>query len=319
MPPWEEGHMPRQKGLAGSRCSLLLLALLLLLAVVLPGSQPSAPASPPVPQSTQPRLELIRPGTVIEERAPVGWTHLILKSQPRLPDSERRKVGDTTAALATMVFMATTASVQAEDTDRGRQYRLARIGVGVGMNVGGRDMIVSPDSQRALGANLGLAERLVLSGIYDKQMEVRFVAVSRTGVVMDTPAFMPRGREHVPVVLRYVFLVDADTGRLDALVWRIDRDAGGRYQGVVGNIEWLPPNKMVDAVLQVDLNEFTLGVPSERAFAAVRVPQGQRQIAVPEPLQGIAGAPRLSPEAARQLDSGLRQLIRRAEVRGTSP
>jgi hypothetical protein len=304
--------MSRRPATARSRLTLLLL-LLLVLGLTLPMAPLTAPASPPVPPAARlPRLEFIRPGTVIEDRPPAGWTYLVLKSQPRLPEAARRRVGETTAALATMVFTATTASVERDDQAAGRRYRLARLGVGVGLNVRGRDMIVTPETQRGLGADLGLFARQVLSGVCEKQREVHLVAGSTTGALVDTPAFMPRGRGHAPVILRYVFLVDADTGRLDTLVWRIDLDQRGWYQGVVGPIEWLPPNKQVDCVMQADLNEFTLGVPSERAFAILRIPDGQKQVAIPEALRTAAGAPRLTAETARALDAGLRQLLREA-------
>jgi hypothetical protein len=273
----------------------------------------TAPAAPLASQPSRlPRLEFIRPGTVVEDRPPAGWSHLILKSQPRLPEPERRKVGETAAALATMVFTATTAAVELDDQAGGKPYRLARLGVGVGVNVRGRDTIVSPETQRALGADLGLFARQVLSGVCEKQREVHLVAACSTGAFVDTPAFMPRGRGHGPVILRYAFLVDPDSGRLDTCVWRIDLDQSGRYLGAVGPIEWLPPNKQVDCVMQADRSEFTLGVPSEQAFAILRIPDGQHQFAIPEGVRAAAAAPRLSAEAARGLDGGLRRLLREA-------
>jgi hypothetical protein len=267
-----------------------------------------------------PRLQLIRPGTVIGTRGPEGWTHLVLKSQPRLPEGERRRVSQTTAYYATLLFTATAAAVEAQEQNGVKRYRLARIGLGVGLNVRGRgDIIVSPETQQMLGADLGFAGRIVLSEFYEKLKGIRLVAVSPTAAVMDTPAFMPRGRGHAPVVLRYAFLVDPDSGRLDTLVWRIDRDDRGQYQGTVGPMEWLPPNKQVDAVLQVDTNEFTLGVPSERAFAVTAIPAGQMRFVIPAGLRAAAGAPRLTAEAARQLDAGLRQLIRQAGAARPGP
>jgi hypothetical protein len=306
--------MSRRPATARSRLTLLVL-LLLLLGLTLPIAPLTAPASPPAPPATRlPRLEFIRPGTIIEDRPPTGWTHLVLKSQPRLPEAERRKVGETAATLATMVFTANTAAVERDDQAGGRRYRLARLGVGVGVNVRDRDMIITPETQRGLGADLGLLARQVLSGVCDKQHDVHLVAGSTTGAFVDTPAFMPRGRGHAPVILRYAFLVDADTGRLDTLVWRIDLDQRGWYQGAVGLIEWLPPNKQVDCVMQADLSEFTFGLPSERAFAILRIPDGQKQFAVPEPLRTAAGAPRVTAETARALDGGLRQLLREAQT-----
>jgi hypothetical protein len=129
---------------------------------------------------------------------------------------------------------------------------------------------------------------------------------------MDTPAFMPRGRGHAAVVLRYVFLVDAMSGRLDTLVWRIDTDGRGGYDGTVGLIEWLPPNKLVDATLQVDLNEFRLGIPSEKAFAVTSIPGGQRQLSIPDGLRPLAGTARPTGAQAGQIERQLREMIRAA-------
>jgi hypothetical protein len=109
--------------------------------------------------------------------------------------------------------------------------------------------------------------------------------------------------------MRYVFLVDAKTGQLDTVVWRIDTDGKGGYDGTAGMIEWLPPNKMVDAELQVDLGEFTLGVPSERGFAVKRIPEGKRQFSIPEGLRTVAGTARLTSEQAGKLTQGLRDML----------
>ncbi len=256
------------------------------------------------------QVELLTPGTVIEKSAPRGWTHLVLKSQPRLPDDEKRRVNEMTARLATMVFTATAASVEAYGKGEAKRYRLARLGVGVGVNINGKDVIVSPETQAQLGANLGLLARQVLSAVYEKQKSVRLVAVGPTLAILDTPAFMPRGRGHAPVILRYVFLVDPLSGKLDTLVWRIDLDARGEYEGVTGMIEWLPPNKLVDAEMQVDPREFRLGVPSERAFAIKSIPQGDRQFSMPDGLRGLAGIRQLRPQQAAQLTQGLRDMIR---------
>jgi hypothetical protein len=270
---------------------------------------------PAAPAGTTPllrRVELIEPGTVIERSAPRGWSHLILKSQPSLPESQRRLVSDNYARLATFVFTATAAHVEADGAGPARRYRLARLGYGVGVNIDGKDVIVSPDTQARLGANLGFLAGRVLAGVCEKQNLIRLVAAGPTAAVVDTPAFMPRGRGHAAVVMRYVYLVDARTGKLDTLVWRIDTDGRGGYDGATGFIEWLPPNKMVDAKMQVDLSEFRLGIPSEKAFAVTSIPTGQRQFSIPDGLRAVAGAPKLTGEEATRLIATLREMIRTA-------
>jgi hypothetical protein len=257
------------------------------------------------------RLELIRPGTMIGHKAPAGWTHLVLKSWPRLPDDQKKLVNEMTARLAVAFFTATTADVATEDVQGVRQYRLARLGFGVGTRVRGRDLIVSPAAEAQLGAGLGFFARQVLAEVCERQQEIRLVAASATAAIVDTPLFMPRGHGHRKVILRYVFLVDARTGRLDTLVWRIDLDGRGNYEGATGAIEWLPPNLMVDAVMQVDVREFHLGIPSERAFAVTSLPPGQ-PLDFSAALQTTASRPRLTAEHARLLEAGLRDRIAQA-------
>ncbi|MFO0881116.1 MAG: hypothetical protein U0840_27650 [Gemmataceae bacterium] len=257
-------------------------------------------------------VDLIEPGTVIGKTAPQGWTHLVLKSHPRLPDDQKRLVNDLTADLAVMVFTTMTARVEPRGEGKARQYRLAGLGVGVGVRINDRDVVVSPETQVRLGANLGLLARQVLGEVYLRLKTLRVVATGPTSAIVDTPGFMPRGKRHAPVVLRYVFLVDGATGRLDTLVWRIDTDGRGGYDGSEGMIEWLPPNKLVDAEMQVDLSEFRLGIPSERAFAVRRIPAGKRQFSIPEALRPAAGMARLSSDQAGKLVGGLRELIQTA-------
>jgi hypothetical protein len=274
-----------------------------------PTATTTTPAKPiPIIRS----IDLIEPGTVIDRTPPRGWSHLVLKSQPSLPDDQRRQVSEMTARLATLVFTTTLVNVQSHGTGKDKRYRLARIGLGMGVKINGKDVVVSPDTHARLGANLGLLARQVVSGVYEKQKTCRLVAVGPTLAIMDTPAFMPRGRGHAAAIMRYVFLVDAETGKLETLVWRIDTDSRGGYEGTVGLIEWLPDRKMINAKLQVDLSEFRLGIPSEKAFAVTSIPSGQRQFSIPDGLRPIAGTARLSGEQAGRLTRDLREMVRAA-------
>src|SRR5438067_2468332 len=50
--------------------------------------------------------EAIPPGTVVDRSAPPGWSHLVIKSLPRVRPSERGKVLALTARMATWMFTA---------------------------------------------------------------------------------------------------------------------------------------------------------------------------------------------------------------------
>ena len=88
------------------------------------------------------------------------------------------------------------------------------------------------------------------------------------------------------------------------------RDRQGRFLVFDAKRATDPAGRRSAPLAGIDLSEFNvLGIPSEKAFAVQRIPDGQLQCAMPEELRAAAGAPHLSVDAARQLDAGLRQLI----------
>jgi hypothetical protein len=260
------------------------------------------------------RIEQIPPGTVVGTEAPRGWSYLVIKSYPHPASGDVAQLSETTKQLAGFMITAMVASAQEEQVEGQSRYRLSRVAVGLGTRINGQDVIVSPATQKRLGANLGFLARMILDKANEKQQENLVVVTSSTLALVDTDAAMLRNGKHRPVILRYALLLDPATGRLDSLVWGIDCDSQGRYLGAFGPIEWLPPNKVQDVGLDVDRKEFTLGVPSELAFALTALPQGQKQIPLPEDLKSVAGQPRLTPASAQFLETKLRAAVQRASA-----
>jgi hypothetical protein len=250
-------------------------------------------------------LDLIPAGTVIADKAPAGYTHLLLKSRPRPGAGDTARISHEHAELAGLLSTALAARVE-KSQDR---YRLDGVAIGVGTRVGEHDLILTPDTQERLGGDLGFLARIVLSRACERLADVRTVARSPAMIVFDAPNRMLRNGRHRPVVLRYAVLVTETTGRLDTLVWLLDRGEDGGLSRPVGPAQWLPPGKVDEAVLHVDAREFTLGNPNESSFALVRLPQGRRSIDFPDPLRDLAARPRLSAAAAADLEAGLRAVL----------
>lgn len=254
----------------------------------------------------------IAPGTVIADRPPEGWSHLILKSQPRIGDATRDQISDFYAPLTELLFTAILADVQsAEDTGGGSSYYLAKVAIGAGTDVGGRDMILSPETQEELGADLGFMQRQTLVGGLKELHRMRCVARSQTAAILDAPGVVLRRGKHREAVLRYAILVDPKTGRLDTLLWTLESAAADQPAEAVGPIQWLPPNKVVDCELHVDSSGFTLGIPNAMGFAMFELPQGRRTFALPERLNATAAMSPLTAEAAGELQTLLRSLLSR--------
>jgi hypothetical protein len=251
---------------------------------------------------------LLPPGTVIGEGAPEGWTNLIIKSRPRITSGAVDLLGPTEVRYGTFLFMTDVARVAAKRSTFRTSYTLDAIAVGLGATVNGKDVVLSPETQEALGAKLGIIFRIILQGAYNKQKSAHLVARSPTFAVLDTPALLLRHDHHVDVTLRYALIVDPSTGHLDSLVWMIDRTEPNDV--LPCPIEWLPPGKLEDAPLHVDRKEFLFGKPTPRAYAAERIPQGDKHLVIPTELKTLAGQETFTTEEAVQLHEGLRRLMK---------
>ena len=308
---------------------LLLVALALLLgrqasrdsaapSIAEPSSPPGAAIEPATTTGDQalPDYDLSRqplgqipPGTVIGEQAPSGWTHLIVKSQPRIRDQDLALLDPRNIELASLFFTALLARVEPVADSDPLRYRLDDAAVGFGTPVKGRDTILTPPSSYKLKAPIGLAGRIVLRACITERSTCCWAARSETFGLLDTPATMLRDGKHRTVVLRYALLVDAQRGTLDVVLWRIDRNPAGDYLAPPGEAHWLPPDRHVDCTLAFDSEQSLLGIPARSAFAIEAIPQGRVQFALPESLAPIAARQYLTAQAAAELESELRRIL----------
>jgi len=295
----------------GGQRALLGLVCLVLSACSADRLEDSLPAADGAEIDVKPRrAALIPPGTVIGDRAPKGWTHLVIKSYPRVGAESRGKVSASTARLTGLLFTAILADVQPTGQPQSDvRFTLSSVAVGVGVKVNGQDMILTSDTQAKLGARLGFLEGQVLSG-GDKQLEqIHCVARSRTMAILDAPSTLLRDKKHQQVALRYAVLVDPQTGRLDTLLWLLDREDRDESAEPLSRLQWLAPDKLEDCALHVDPDDFFLGIPGEKAFAMERMPQGRQALELPEELTSVAARAEFTPASALALERGLRKLL----------
>jgi len=257
------------------------------------------------------QLAEIPPGTEIVDRPPQGWSHLIIKSWPHVGPDTRDEVSDSVAAVVSLLFTAITADVRREKADDGTaSYYLAKLAIGVGADVDGRHLTLTPETQQELGADLGLIDRQVLSGGRDKFREIRCIARSKTMALLDSPEVLLHDGEHRHVLLRCAILVDAATGRLDTLLWALDLDEQRKVSELIGPIQLLPASKVEDCTLHADPDKFVLAMPTAIAFAMTSIPRGRRTFACPASLKPLVTQSPPTADSARQLQRQLRELIR---------
>lgn len=260
-------------------------------------------------------IDLIPPGTVIAQRAPLPWTHLIVKSQPRVTAGDIGQVPTSQVRLAGMYFMATLARVEKIESGEDTSFRLADLASGIGTRIGDRDIIVSPDTIESLGAHVGFIAKAVLGEMQAQQESVEIVLRNDVCEIYDTPIILRRNGRNQSLVFRYAVLVAPQDGNVETLGWLIDVDANRNYRGVASHLQWLAPNLVIDCKLYVDKSEYFLGIPSDDAFASLKIPAGRLQLSLTEEsLKTLLCKKRWTQQEATVVEQRLRDALRQAKT-----
>jgi len=253
-------------------------------------------------------LARIAAGTRIVDRSPEGWTHLIFKTHNQLASGDIDSLPEFARSMSQFLFTAMTARVAPVGSGEARRFRLETVAIGLGTRVGEHDMVISSETQKALGADLGIFKGIVLSKAEQHLKEVRQMVASETMMLVDAPTVLFDGKGNRTVVFRYLFLVEPSNGGLASVVWQIDRAADGTYRGVAGKAVLVQANLVATSPIHVDGNKMTYGIPGPEAFAITRLPPG-RVFPLPTRVQSVAGIPRLSSENAATLESEIRRAL----------
>ncbi|MEM9186758.1 MAG: pyruvate kinase [Planctomycetota bacterium] len=224
-------------------------------------------------------------GVVVGGQSVEGWSNPVLFVRGKLSHGDTDAVSEMVQRYGEMfnlVLLADVAQAGPED------FYLNKVAVGFSTKIGGRDVVITRDTHKRLGANLGMIGGSVFSGNEEALKDCMQVARYRHGLIMDAPTQMIVGGRHVLRKVRHFFWVSKKTGRLGTLIWAMDDAPAGRYPVVGSAMQLLPPNMHERRDMHVDGSEFTFGIPSKQAFALVRIPQG-RAIPIPPPLRQAAG------------------------------
>lgn len=279
---------------------------LLLAGCLLVGVRPSC-AQAPQPKPDQPfapqSLPRIEPGTQVADRAPANWSQLIIKSQPKVTAGDIQAVPAMTIDLVDTFFTAILARVEPLGEGSQRRFALARVAIGLGTQVRGRDIIISSATYRDLGAKLGLVGGIVLSKSEEQFDQILEIAHSSTMSLIDVPTVFARGAKHVACVLRYAVLADPRDGRIYTLAWLLE-PAGANLVLVEGTSERVQPGAVAVCPMRVDASKFNLGMPSPDAFAVLKMPPGEAWPLPPE-ARATAVLRRYTPLDAHQLEVSL--------------
>ncbi len=261
------------------------------------------------------RLVLIAPGTPVGERAPEGWSDLVVKSTPKLETGDLATLpafAASTAALFRTVFLAEVGVDPKTD-----QRVLKRIGLGLAMPENGVDVIVSgtSGSARHEPAALGFVERRVLASAEVELRKMRLLVATPTLAVLTAPSLMKSARGHEKIILIYALILNGKSGEMRTVVWWIPQDSERRSPPDRWSL--LPKNLNYTCAIDVAAERLLNTLPVNWSFAMSALPPG-REMTIPSAfkqwttdLKAIAADPSAFENALRACLSDVPGVIRR--------
>jgi hypothetical protein len=255
----------------------LRLSAVFLVLVELTGIRQAKGSEPPKVQSGGgPELVRIRPGTIIGDRPPASWSHLVIKSLPRLASGDLNTLPRSAFRTATLIRTVILADI-GPAPGQPETFVLRRIGIGLCVpNPDGKDVVVRSGRLEDSGVSLGIVDTIVLEKAEAELARGRLVASTPTFALYRGPALMKAKQGHRKVVLSYALLVGADDGTLRTFAWAdgAKRDDGTGSTEVVE----LKPNLVFDCPLDVQAERLLGAVPVSWSFAMKSLPPGQGRI-----------------------------------------
>jgi hypothetical protein len=223
----------------------------------------------------QPKLVFLQPGTRIGDKPPEDWTHIVLKSIPRLATGDRGTLPAGSSKTATLFRSAIVAEVKPVDTME-TEFELTRIGVGLCVPVPhdeDHDMVVTAGTLEALGLHFSAVERHVLDVAEAEMAEGRIIARTPTFVLFCSPVTVVIGGEHFKARLYYAFCVERATGRLRVAAWTMRPDLKP-LQPPTGLVK-LDSQGVFDCQIDVRAKRIFGTIPFSWSFAMRTLPPGR--------------------------------------------
>ena len=248
-------------------------------------------------------MDWITPGTVIGEKAPKGWTDLVLIATPRLGVGDVNEISSTAASYSSLFRFTVLANTRAEKSGDEPGYVLDKVAIGLALDVKGRNVIAN--AENTFEADLGfLGRRILAENEKILKEDVRQVARTAHMVVFDIVGYVRRDEKHRSMVIRHAILASPTTGQVSSFAWLLALDGSGGHALADKGLQKLPTPFREDRVLSVDAQRLTLGIPSADAFALAKIPQGT-PLGFSPALKAVAAVKPFTTQAAQQLEAEL--------------
>jgi hypothetical protein len=254
-----------------------------------------------------PGLKLVTPGTRVDDGPPPGWTHLILKSVPRIATGDVDSLPESGRVTAAMFRNIVLADVRRSKRPEGGFY-LHRMGLGVCVPDRGHDVVVTTESLDKLGIELGTIPRLILGRNESALGQGQLVARTSTFALFRSPVLMVVGGTHRRELLNYALCVDPKTGVLRTGLWWIDEEPANRQ--AAQQLELLAPSPLIfPCDLDVVARRLFGEIPVSWSIAMRTLPPG-KVVPMPESLQRWSITDPTTFEQAAAMEREVRKVVR---------
>jgi hypothetical protein len=244
---------------------------------------------------TQPKLVTLQPGTRVTKKPPEGWSHLVVKSLPRLASGDRDTLPTGASKTATLFRTVILADVKPLDTDE-KDFALKQIGLGICVPEDeDHDMVVTGNRLDALGLRFTTVQKMVLDAAEAELQEGRIIARTATFALFRSPTTQLLAGKHRRVDIYYAFCVERTTGRLRVGVWSTPTDSDPRQ--APAQLVRLGANPVYNCDVDVHAKRILGTVPYSWSFAMKSLPPG-RSLRVPAELGEIIATTARRPKDA---------------------
>jgi hypothetical protein len=271
------------------------------------GSWSRLPASPAYMVHLEPggRLEGGNP--------PQGWSHLVIKSIPRLATGDLDTVSAQAFETAQRIRPLIVADVRRSSDDPGAPFRLARVGVGLcaPAKETDTDLVISASSVEGTRGSWTTKQRVILAAMALETSRARLAAATSTFALIHTPVTFLVSGEHRKLDVCYALLVDSRTGELRTIVWR-DSPATGPHSPARDF-----PRRVFDSPLDVKASKLPGGIPVAWSFAVREFPPGS-DLAFPPDLASLLKSSNDKPDRSAQIEEALIGLLQEATPNSSS-
>jgi len=228
-------------------------------------------------------MKIITPGTLVGNLQAERWNRTVLIARPRiasgavdsLSESIRRQVSKfSLTILATVTSPPTEVAEKSSESPIKSRYKLLEVGVGYSAEIGSRTVMVTSDSAGKQGLSLDFIESRMLTENEKQIAQLQTLVQTSTLTIFDAPAIVLMDKRHHDALVRHVIWVDPASGNVSTLVWLLAAERGQLTVVQSQTARLVAESTLEDRAIHIDGNEFTLGIPTKRAFAIERLPPG---------------------------------------------